>query len=162
MQATTKPPENIANELDDWLKRLPAGDAKRGYEVFSNKKAACSSCHQIGYVGGRLGPELSSIGRTRSRRDLIEAIVYPSLRIAQGYTPTRLRTVDDEVYNGLLSKQTDTYIELLCGVDKICRIDKSDIEEQSESKQSVMPSGLDQQVTLEDFADLLAFLESKR
>ena len=162
MQAATRPPENIADELDAWLKRLPAGDAKRGYEVFSNKKAACSSCHQIGYVGGRLGPELSSIGSTRSRRDLIEAIVYPSLRIAQGYTPTRLRTIDDEVYNGLLSKQTDTYIELLCGVDKICRIEKSEIEEQSESKQSVMPSGLDQQIALEDFADLLAFLESKR
>ncbi len=162
MQAATRPPENIADELDAWLKRLPAGDAKRGYQVFSNKKAACSSCHQIGYVGGRLGPELSSIGRTRSRRDLIEAIVYPSLRIAQGYSPTRIRTADDEVYNGLLSRQTETYVELLCGVDRTCRIEKSDIEEQSESKVSVMPSGLDQQIALEDFADLLAFLESKR
>ena len=162
MQVATRPPESIADELDAWLKRLPAGDAKRGYQVFSNKKAACSSCHQIGYVGGRLGPELSSIGRTRSRRDLIEAIVYPSLRIAQGYSPTRIRTADNEVYNGLLSRQTDSYVELLCGVDKICRIEKSEIEEQSESKVSVMPSGLDQQVTLEDFADLLAFLESKR
>ena len=162
MQAATRPLENIADELDAWLKRLPAGDAKRGYQVFSNKKAACSSCHQIGYVGGRLGPELSSIGRTRSRRDLIEAIVYPSLRIAQGYSPTRIRTADDEVYNGLLSRQTETYVELLCGVDKTCRIEKSDIEEQSESKVSVMPSGLDQQIALEDFADLLAFLESKR
>ncbi len=162
MQTTIRPPENIVEELEGWLKRLPPGDAKRGYQVFSNTKAACSSCHQIGYVGGRLGPELSSIGRSRSRRDLIEAIVYPSLRMAQGYYPVRIRTVDDEVFNGLLSKQTESYIELLCGADKICRIEKSEIEEQSESKQSVMPSGLDQQIALEDFADLLAFLESKR
>ena len=162
MQTTIRPPENIADELEGWLKRLPPGDAKRGYQVFSNAKAACSSCHQIGYVGGRLGPELSSIGRSRSRRDLIEAIVYPSLRMAQGYYPVRIRTVDDKVFNGLLSKQTESYVELLCGADKICRIDKSEIEEQSESKQSVMPSGLDQQIALEDFADLLAFLESKR
>ena len=162
MQSTIRPPENIAEELEGWLKRLPPGDAKRGYQVFSNAKAACSSCHQIGYVGGRLGPELSSIGRSRSRRDLIEAIVYPSLRMAQGYYPIRIRTVDDEVFNGLLSKQTESYVELLCGADKICRIDKSEIEEQSESKQSVMPGGLDQQIALEDFADLLAFLESKR
>ena len=98
----------------------------------------------------------------RVLNDEIEAIVYPSLRIAQGYSPTRIRTADNEVYNGLLSRQTDSYEELLCGVDKICRIEKSEIEEQSESKVSVMPSGLDQQVTLEDFADLLAFLESKR
>ena len=162
MQAAIRPPENIAEELDSWVKRLPHGDAKKGYQVFSNAKAACSSCHQIGYVGGRLGPELSSIGKTRTRRDLVEAIVYPSLRMAQGFYPLRIRTVDAEVFNGLLSKQTDSYIELLCGADKICRIEKSDIEEQSESKLSVMPSGLDQQITLDDFADLLAFLESKR
>ncbi len=162
MQSTIRPPENIAKELDAWLTRLPAGDAKRGYQVFSNAKAACSSCHQIGYVGGKLGPELSSIGRTRTRRDLVEAIVYPSLRMAQGYNPIRIRTVDDEVFNGLLTKQTDTHIELICGADKTSRIEKSEIEEQSESKQSVMPSGLDQQISLEDFADLLAFLESKR
>ncbi len=162
MQAAIRPPENITEELDSWVKRLPHGDAKKGYQVFSNAKAACSSCHQIGYVGGRLGPELSSIGKTRTRRDLVEAIVYPSLRMAQGFYPLRIRTVDDEVFNGLLSKQTDSYIELLCGADKICRIEKSDIEEQSESKLSVMPSGLDQQITLDDFADLLAFLESKR
>ncbi len=162
MQAAIRPPENIAEELDGWLKRLPAGDPKRGYQIFSNAKAACSSCHQIGYVGGRLGPELSSVGRTRTRRDLVEAIVYPSLRMAQGYNPVRIRTVHDEVFNGLLSKQTESYVELLCGADKVCRIEKSEIEEQSESKQSVMPTGLDQQIALEDFADLLAFLESKR
>ena len=138
------------------------GDAKKGYQIFSNAKAACSSCHQIGYVGGKLGPELSSIGRTRTRRDLVEAIVYPSLRMAQGYNPIRIRTVDGEVLNGLLSKQTETHIELLCGADKLSRIEKSEIEEQIESKQSVMPSGLDQQISLDDFADLLAFLESKR
>ncbi len=162
MQAAIRPPENISNELDAWLNRLPPGDAKKGYQVFSNAKAACSSCHQIGYVGGRLGPELSSIGRTRSRRDLIEAIVYPSLRMAQGFYPIRVRTVHDEVFNGLLAKETESYVELLCGADKLCRVEKSEIAEQSESKQSVMPSGLDQQIALEDFADLLAFLESKR
>ena len=162
MQAAIRPPENIVEELDSWLKRLPSGDAKRGYQVFSNAKAACSSCHQIGYVGGRLGPELSSVGRTRTRRDLVEAIVYPNLRMAQGYNPVRIRTIHDEVFNGLLAKQTESYVELICGADKICRIEKSEIEEQSESKQSVMPSGLDQQIALEDFADLLAFLESKR
>jgi len=162
MQTAIRPPENIAKELDAWLERLPLGDAKKGYQIFSNTKAACSSCHQIGYVGGKLGPELSSIGRTRTRRDLVEAIVYPSLRMAQGYNPIRIRTVDGEVLNGLLSKQTETHIELLCGADKLSRVEKSEIEEQSESKQSVMPSGLDQQISLDDFADLLAFLESKR
>jgi putative membrane-bound dehydrogenase-like protein len=162
MQAATRPPDDIAESLDAWLERLPKGDATKGYHVFRGSKAACSSCHQVGYVGGRLGPELSKIGKTRTRRDLVEAIVFPSFRMAQGYYPVRIRTVNDEVFNGLLSKQTDSYVELLCGADKVCRVAKEDVADQSESKVSVMPTGLDQQMTITEFADLLAFLESKK
>lgn len=162
MLTATKPPEDIAKALDAWLEKLPTGDAARGYQVFRSSKAACSSCHQVGYIGGKLGPELSHIGKSRTRRDLVEAVVFPSFRMAQGFYPIRIRTADDEVFNGLLSKQSDAFVELLCGADKVCRIAKSDIEEQAESKVSIMPSGLDQQMTVEEFADLLAFLESKR
>ena len=161
METVMRPPEDIAQSLDAWLDRLPKGDPAHGYQVFRSTKAACSSCHQIGYIGGRLGPELSRIGKTRTRRDLVEAVVFPSLRMAQGYYPVRIRTVHDEVFNGLVSKQTESYVELVCGVDKVCRIEKQDISEQSDSKLSVMPTGLDQQLTLSEFADLVAFLESK-
>jgi hypothetical protein len=51
---------------------------------------------------------------------------------------------------------------LLCGADKLCRIDKASIEQQMESKVSVMPMGLDQQISLEEFADLIAYLESRQ
>jgi putative membrane-bound dehydrogenase-like protein len=162
MRVASQPPDDIAKSLDDWLTRLPPGDPAKGYHVFRSAKAACSSCHQVGYIGGRLGPELSKIGKSRTRRDLIEAVVFPSLRMAQGYYPVRIQTVDDEVINGLLAKATDTYVELQCGVDKVCRVLKSDIVEQRESQVSIMPTGLDQQMTLTEFADLIAFLESKK
>jgi len=158
----SKPPEDIEKSLEDWLARLPNGDPQRGYEVYRSSKSACSNCHQIGYIGGRLGPELSQIGKTRTRRDLIASIVFPSLHLAQGYYPIRIRTNEGEVINGLLSKQTDDYIELVCGVDKISRIAREDIEEQAESKLSVMPMGLEQQLSLQEFADLITYLESKK
>jgi putative membrane-bound dehydrogenase-like protein len=158
----TRPSADIEASLDNWLKRCVDGDPNRGNEVFRSAKAACSSCHRVGYVGGRLGPELSQIGKSRSRRDLIAAIVYPNLHLAQGYYPIRVRTTDDEVFNGLLSRETETHLELICGVDKICRIEKSNIDERAESKVSLMPSGLDQQLSEKDFADLIAFLESKK
>jgi putative heme-binding domain-containing protein len=158
----TKPPTDVAKSLDQWLEKLPAGDPARGYQVFRSAKAACATCHQVGYIGGNLGPELSKIGKSRTRRDLVESIVFPSQRIAQGFQPVRIRTVDGEVFNGLLSKQTDKYIELLCGADKLCRIDKASIEQQMESKVSVMPMGLDQQISLDEFADLIAYLESRQ
>lgn len=162
IQMATKPPEDIEKNIQAWLSKLPTGDPSKGYHVFRSAKTACSACHQVGYIGGRLGPELSKIGKSRTRRDLVEAILFPSVRIEQGYAPTRIRTTDDEVVNGLVSKQTESYIELVCGVDKICRVSKSEIAEQRDSSLSVMPTGLENQMTLAEFADLIAFLESKK
>lgn len=162
LQTVMAPPDDIAQSLDAWLERLPKGDSVRGYQVFRSAKAACSSCHQVGYIGGRLGPELSRIGKTRTRRDLVEAVVFPSFRMSQGYYPVRIRTVDDVVFNGIFSKQTDSYVELLCGADKVCRIATDEIAEKSESKLSVMPTGLEQQMSLAEFADLIAYLESRK
>src|SRR5262249_35672433 len=34
---------------------LKKGDVRRGQSVFNSTKAACSSCHAIGYVGGTIG-----------------------------------------------------------------------------------------------------------
>lgn len=158
----SKPSEEIEKSISSWLDRLVDGDAKRGYDVFRSAKAACSSCHQVGYLGGNLGPELSRIGQSRTRRDLIASILYPSLHIAQGYYPIRIRTNEGEVINGLLSKQTDDYLELTYGVNKLARILRSEIEEQAQSSLSVMPAGLEQQLTVQEFADLIAYLESRK
>ncbi|MCA9012353.1 MAG: HEAT repeat domain-containing protein, partial [Planctomycetaceae bacterium] len=49
--------------LESMLRTLPEGDTRRGHEVFMSKKAACNACHKLGYGGGRLGPDLTSIGR---------------------------------------------------------------------------------------------------
>ena len=48
--------------LETMLATLPEGDMRRGHEVFMSKKAACNACHKLGYGGGRLGPDLTSIG----------------------------------------------------------------------------------------------------
>jgi putative heme-binding domain-containing protein len=158
----SKPSEEVEKSVTGWLERLVDGDAKRGYDVFRSAKAACSNCHQVGYLGGNLGPELSRIGQSRTRRDLVASILYPSLHIAQGYYPIRIRTNEGEVVNGLLSKQTEDYVELTYGVNKVARILRSEIEEQAQSALSVMPVGLEQQLTLQEFADLIAYLESRK
>ena len=158
----SKPSEEVEKSISSWLERLADGDAMRGYDVFRSAKAACSSCHQVGYLGGNLGPELSRIGQSRTRRDLVASILYPSLHIAQGYYPIRIRTTEGEVINGLLSKQNDEYIELTHGVNKVARIPRSEIEEQASSSLSVMPIGLEQQLTVQEFADLIAYLESRK
>ncbi len=157
-----QPPADIAAAVDRWIADLPEGDPKQGYHVFRSDKAACSACHRIGYVGGNVGPILSQIGRTRSRRDLIEAIAFPSARLEQSYRSTKIRTVEGEVLNGLIVAQTAQSVTLQIAADRRVTVQRDEIEESEPSSVSIMPAGLDQQLTRQELADLIAFLENAK
>jgi putative heme-binding domain-containing protein len=157
-----QPPADIAASVDRWIAELPAGDPKQGYHVFRSDKAACSACHRIGYVGGNVGPILSQIGRTRSRRDLIEAIAFPSARLEQSYRSTKIRTTDGEVLNGLIVSQTAQSITMQIAADRRVTLQRDEIEASEPSSVSIMPAGLEQQLTRQELADLIAFLENAK
>jgi len=157
-----QPSGEISKAVDGWLKELPAGDATRGYHVFRSDKAACSACHRIGYVGGEIGPVLSQIGRSRTRRDLVEAIVFPSARLEQSFRSTKVRMNDGEIMNGLVVDESPQSITLQVAADRRVVVMREDIEESGPSDVSIMPAGLDQQVSRQEFADLLAFLENAK
>jgi len=160
LETITAPPADISRVIDDWLAKLPEGDAARGHKVFRGSKAACVQCHQVGYVGGKVGPELTRIGKSRTRRDFIEAILYPSARLEQSYQPTRVLLTDGRVLNGMLVNKSDETLELICGVDERCFVSMDDVEIVEPSDVSIMPAGLEQTLTLQQFADLIAFLEN--
>ena len=75
------------DQLDAFVAAAAGGDIARGQQVFNSAKAACLSCHTIGYVGGLVGPDLTRIGQVRGDRDLVEAIVFPNASFARGYEP---------------------------------------------------------------------------
>jgi putative heme-binding domain-containing protein len=157
-----QPPADIAAVIDRWMAELSVGDPQRGFHVFRSEKAACSACHRIGYVGGNIGPVLSQIGSSRSRRDLIEAIVFPSARLEQSYRSTKIRTTDGEVFQGLMVEENAQSITLQVAADRRVTLQREDIEASEPSSVSVMPAGLDQQLTRQEFADLIAFLENAK
>src|SRR5262249_60938449 len=63
------------------------GDAGRGEKLFWSKALNCGSCHSIGERGTAVGPDLSAIGKLRTREDLLESILEPSRRIEPKYAP---------------------------------------------------------------------------
>jgi putative membrane-bound dehydrogenase-like protein len=146
--------------LEQLLTTLKGGDVRRGQAVFNNTRASCSACHAIGYLGGNVGPDLTHIGKTRSSRDLLEAIVFPSASFVRSYEPVLVATKDGKVYNGLIRKDTPEEIVLATGVNQEVRLAREDIEDVQPSKVSVMPSGLDQQLSPQELADLVAFLQA--
>lgn len=143
------------------LKALPA-DVRRGQAVFNSDRAACAACHRIGYLGGDLGPDLTSIGQARGERDLLEAVVYPSLSFVRSYEPVIVATKDGEEYSGVLRRDTAEELVLATGPGAEQRLARADIAEQRPGATSLMPAGLDEQLTRQELADLLAFLKHTR
>jgi putative membrane-bound dehydrogenase-like protein len=148
--------------LESLLPTLAGGDIRRGQEVFNGTKAACFSCHAIGYRGGNVGPDLTKIGQVRTERDLLESILFPSLSFVRSFEPVTVATADGKVYNGLLKKDASDEIVLTVNATEEARIPRAQIEELRPGTVSVMPAGLDQQLTPRELADLVAFLKSRQ
>ena len=105
-------PGERRKRIDALLKLSANGDATRGRVVFFSRKAACASCHTIGGQGGRVGPDLSTIGKIRTPRDLVEAIAFPSATLARGFRSYRVATDRGKVHSGLIARETADAIVL--------------------------------------------------
>ena len=148
--------------LEELLGQLKNGDIRRGQAVFYSQKAACVACHAIGYLGGSTGPDLTRIGGIRTERDLLESIVFPNVSFVRSYEPVTIITTAGRVYNGLIRRESSDEILLATGPKEEVRIPRADIDELKPSTLSIMPSGLDQQLTTQQLADLIAFLKNAK
>jgi putative heme-binding domain-containing protein len=137
------------------------GKADRGRQLFSDLKGlACIKCHAVGKDGGAVGPELSSVASKYPRDELIAAVLNPSAKIASGYEPTVLALVDGRVLTGLVRNETAEALEIQDADAKTLRLTKEQIDERKRSDVSIMPNGLAEGLSPQDFADLIAYLET--
>jgi putative heme-binding domain-containing protein len=151
-----------AQRLDALLADLPAGDVRRGQAVFNSDKAACLSCHAVGYLGGTIGPDLTRIGEVRSARDLLEAVVFPGASFARGYEPVLVTTRGGAVQGGILASDGADEIVLVSAVGAEVRVARADIVDIQPDRVSLMPDGYDTLLTPQELADLVAFLQATR
>lgn len=146
--------------LDSVLSSLKEGDPKRGAEVFFSEKAKCSTCHQVGGRGGKVGPDLSMIGANRSGPDLLESIIFPSATIVRDYESYSIATEDGQVLTGLIARETEDTLYLQQANGEIVEVPRSQIEEMAPGTTSIMPAGLEQVLTRQELADVVAYLQS--
>ena len=138
-----------------------AGDANRGRNIFFKSSAAqCNRCHAVQGFGSDLGPELSKIGKKYERHSLLETILLPSKAIAPEYRAYVVETTGGQVYAGFLVEQSEKQIVLRDVNKRIIRIPADEVEALVEQEKSLMPELVLSEVTAQDAADLLAFLES--
>jgi putative membrane-bound dehydrogenase-like protein len=152
--------EQQSHRLEETLAMLPPGDIRRGQAIFNSTRVSCRNCHIIGHVGGRIGPDLTRIGQIRQPRDLVDSILFPSSALVRGYEPVLIKTAEGQVHSGNVKKDASDEVILTLAADKEIRIPRNEVEEMLPGKVSVMPAGLDKQLSLQELADLVEFLKN--
>ncbi|MFQ5734153.1 MAG: HEAT repeat domain-containing protein, partial [Planctomycetaceae bacterium] len=134
-----------------------SGDARRGEAVFRRAALNCLKCHAIGGAGGRVGPDLISIGGSAQTDYLIESLLEPSKKVKENYNTLIVATASGKVYTGVKVRQSDTDLILRDAEDREIAIPLKSIEARRDGK-SMMPGGLTEQLTRRDLTDLVRFL----
>jgi len=138
-----------------------AGDADSGRRTFFHPAVTCSKCHQVQGRGGKIGPDLSVIARSSDRAKLIQSILNPSQDVAPQFVQYQVETKNDQTVAGLLNVRTaDGSMTLTTGEGRVVNVSHEAIVSVRQSQVSLMPDGLEESMTVQDFRDLLAFLLS--
>jgi quinoprotein glucose dehydrogenase len=99
--------------LDSYSDALFGGNRNEGRTIFNyNSAAQCARCHAINTEGGNVGPNLTHIGSTLSREQILQALIEPSARIAPGFGNVTLTLKNGQEVFGILAKETDTELTL--------------------------------------------------
>jgi putative heme-binding domain-containing protein len=90
----------------------------------------------------------------------LEAIVFPSASFARGYEPITLVTDNGQVLSGIIGRESSDAIYLFNNARVEIRVPRSAIESLEQGSVSIMPEGMDAQLSRQELADLIAFLQS--
>ena len=136
---------------------LATGDAARGEFIYRRPEMGCVGCHAVGGAGGKIGPDLTSIGASAPPDYLVESLLYPSAKIKEGYHSVLIATKDGQELSGMITKETDTEILLRNAANQEVSIPTQAVLRRT-SVGSLMPAGLIDSLLPEERLDLIRFL----
>ena len=131
--------------------------ATAGAKVFER---TCSKCHRINGKGHVVGPDIDDV-RNRSREALLYDILDPNQKVEPQYTDYVVLTDDGRVLNGLMKSETADAVVLHQSEGKQQIIARNQIEEIRATGKSLMPEGIEKEVSTQQMADLLEFLKPR-
>jgi len=137
------------------------GDVDAGKKVFNEtKRAKCVTCHKTDGRGGEVGPDLTSIGAKFDRPHLIESILEPSRQIVEGFQTSTLLMDDGRVLTGVIREESDRQVVIYDAENRSQRVDLDEVEERQINTVSIMPADLMDELSPQEFTDLIAYLET--
>jgi putative heme-binding domain-containing protein len=147
-------------ELREYLEFDPmayAGSPQKGKLAF--EKAFCVNCHRHGDIGQEAGPDLTDVARRFKRKDLLDAILYPSRTISDQWAAVEIITKKKESILGVIASETADAVTMRTVTGARVTIPARDIVSRKTATTSPMPEGLLNGLSLQEVRDLFAFLE---
>ena len=135
------------------------GRAVEGRKVFRKN---CATCHQIHGIGVKVGPYIGDFSLRRKPTVVLESILNPNRAIDANYVSYTVLRKSGVTLTGLIASETPTSITLKQAENKVMTILRSDIQLLRSNRISLMPEGLEKNISLQQMADLLAFLRDWR
>lgn len=136
------------------------GDPVKGKDIYEAQ--GCFACHSISSSEEMKGPFMGQVGSIMNREQIAESILKPNASISQGFSTVLVETKDGDVHVGFVTAESATDITMrnIAGVATELKI--SDIANREELPTSMMPAGLVNALSYEEFASLIAFLEQQK
>lgn len=131
------------------------GDAARGKVVFKNN---CAACHKLDGVGHDVGANLLAALPNKSGEDLLVAVFDPNREVDPRYVNYQASVADGRVLNGVIVAETPTSVTLRRGDGAEDTILRANLESLRSTRLSLMPEGLEKQLSHQDVSDLFAYL----
>ena len=132
---------------------LPA-KAAAGEAIY---KRACANCHRRGQNGFDVGPNLATV-LNHSKEKLLRNILDPNADIQPGYQAYTCLLDSGEILSGLLAGETSISISIKSAGGTVRTVTRDEIDKLKNLNLSFMPEGLETSLTLQEMADLLAYL----
>ena len=139
---------------------LSGGNAAVGRDIFrAQANAQCVRCHEAGGEGYQAGPVLAGIASRATPEYLLESLIDPSRRIADGFASVMLELQDGEELDGIKLRENPDEVTVRVSSGEIRKLARQTIKKQSTSAVSAMPP-MGDILNLDELRDVLAYLQN--
>ena len=147
--------EDVMLALDDLQ-----GDPAVGKTLFV--KQGCVACHSISTSETMKGPFMGQIGSIMTREQIAESILKPDASISQGFATVQITTKDNKSYVGFVSQESADQLVIRNITGQVFTLKAENIATRQELDTSMMPAGLANALSYEEFASLVTFLAQQK
>ncbi len=136
------------------------GSVDEGQKLYVGK-GNCTSCHMVGGIGGRLGPDLSTVGNRRDPDELEQDLIDPNETVLPRWWTMKVTRADGSVAEGLRMNEDTFTLRIMDEDENLWHFSKNQIRSSERIETSTMPSA-SETLSASEVDDLVAYLFSLR